>query len=71
MLPTRHFFCCSVVAILCNGMAVVLLPAAQPTVEQAMNLTPIQEDVGFDKPSAGEVARCTMRSEKSGRAASS
>lgn len=42
------------------------LPAATPTVEEALKLTPVQADVEYDQPTAAEAARCKLKAEESG-----
>ncbi|MCE9605001.1 MAG: redoxin family protein [Planctomycetia bacterium] len=52
----------------CLAAAAPLLPAsiahANPTVEQALALAPLQKDVEFDKPTGDETAKCTIKVEK-------
>ncbi len=38
--------------------------AATPSVEQALKLAPTQKDVDYDRPTAEEAARCTIKAEK-------
>jgi len=40
--------------------------AAGPTVEQALGLVPIQQNVEYARPAKDQVSKCTMRAEKSG-----
>jgi thiol-disulfide isomerase/thioredoxin len=42
--------------------------AADPTAEQALKLVPIQKEVDFDRPGERDVAKCTIKSEKEGKA---
>lgn len=42
------------------------LPGATPTVEQALRLTPVQKEVEYDVPAAGEVPQCTIAAVKIG-----
>jgi thiol-disulfide isomerase/thioredoxin len=67
MLARNLFIDCSVVTLLLNCIAAGVASAAQPTVDQALQLKPIQKDVEYDKPAVSEAAQCTIRSEKSGR----
>ena len=38
--------------------------AAQPTLEDALNLKPVQSDVDYDAPKKDQIAKCTFKSEK-------
>lgn len=42
--------------------------AAGPTAEQALQLQPIQADVDYQRPAAGEIAQCKIGAEKIGNA---
>jgi thiol-disulfide isomerase/thioredoxin len=53
------------------GCLVVLSPfllasarAASPKAEQALQLTPVQKNVDFDRPAAGEAAKCKISAQK-------
>lgn len=41
-----------------------LARGADPTVEDALKLSPVQADVEFGKPSAADVSKCTLKSEE-------
>jgi thiol-disulfide isomerase/thioredoxin len=47
--------------------ATVPARASEPTVAGALQLVPIQKDVEYDRPAAADVARCTLKAEKSGQ----
>jgi hypothetical protein len=53
---------------LCVAAALALAPefasAATPSVEQALKLAPLQRDVDYDRPTAEEIAKCTIKAEK-------
>jgi tetratricopeptide (TPR) repeat protein len=64
----RNWRCRCTVAMLTAGILAVAgrLPAAAPTVEQALKLSPVQKGVQFDVPAADEVARCSIKADKIG-----
>lgn len=55
---------CLVLASL-GGLAVPA--AAAPTAEDALKLVPVQKDVEFDVPAAGELSKCTIKAEQFGK----
>lgn len=62
--PSWHWLAqaCVAAAILAAGSA----QGATPSAEQALQLTPIQKDVDYDRPSADQVAKCTVTATKAG-----
>ena len=60
--PSWHWLAqaCVAAAILAAGP----VQGATPSAEQALQLTPIQKDVDYDRPSADQVAKCTVAATK-------
>lgn len=48
------------------GPLVAAAPAASPSAEQALRLRPTQKDVDYDRPTAADIAKCTIKAEKVG-----
>jgi len=63
-LPSKKLFFGLAAAAL--NVALAGEASANPTAEQALQLKPVQKDVDYDKPSAEEVAKCTIKVEKAG-----
>lgn len=63
MLPRQR--CASLVALFCC-FTLGASPAwtAPPSVENGLELTPVQENVSFDTPTKAEIAKCTIKNEK-------
>ncbi len=64
-ITSSLIFACSLVAW-CMTMAPRAW-SADPTAEQALKLAPIQKNVDYDRPTAAEVAKCTIKAEKTGK----
>ena len=44
-----------------TGRSFVPRQAAEPTVQQALGLAPVQKQVEFDRPTGTDVGRCSIK----------
>ena len=66
MQPVRFWRFSALCGLLALGFWMVTPSHAGPTAPQALQLSPVQKSVKFDRPDASDAAKCTIRSVKSG-----
>ncbi|MFT5525001.1 MAG: thiol-disulfide isomerase/thioredoxin [Pirellulaceae bacterium] len=67
-MSIRRFTCWLTALSAVSCLLPSTLQAANPTAEQALQFTPVQRDVGYDKPTPEQVPKCLLAAEKVGTA---